>query len=59
MQIVLWDTRKNDVQKDFAGGLGVGMYPGGGGIRGRIIRHFYKRDFRPVALNFAYLAVWD
>lgn len=55
MQIVLWDTRKLDVSKDFAGGFGVGQYPGGGGLRGRVIRHFYKRDYRPVALNFAYL----
>ena len=24
MQVVLWDTRKLDVSKDFAGGFGVG-----------------------------------
>ena len=36
MRIVLWDTRKLDVAKDFAGGFGVGQYPGGGGIPGRI-----------------------
>ncbi len=56
MHVVLWDTRRNDVQKDFAGGLGVGMFPGGGGLRGRFIRRGYLRDHRPVALNFAYLA---
>ena len=47
MRVVLWDTRKLDVSKDFAGGYGVGQFPGGGGIGGRIIRHFYKRDYRP------------
>lgn len=56
MQVVLWDTRKLDVSKDFAGGFGVGQYPGHGGLRGRMIRGFYTRDRRPVALNFAYLA---
>jgi len=56
MRVVLWDTRKLDVAKDFAGGFGVGQYPGHGGLGGRIIRHFYKRDRRPVALVFAYLA---
>jgi tRNA A37 methylthiotransferase MiaB len=56
MRVVLWDTRKLDVAKDFAGGYGVGQFPGNGGIGGRIIRHFYKRDTRPVALVFAYLA---
>lgn len=56
MHVVLWDSRRLDVSKDFAGGFGVGQYPGGGGVRGRIVRHFYKRDHRPVALNFAYLA---
>jgi hypothetical protein len=50
MQVVLWDTRKLDASKDFAGGFGVGQYPGGGGVRGKIIRHFYKRDRRPAAL---------
>lgn len=55
MHFVLWDTRKLDVSKDFAGGFGVGQYPGGGGFRGRLIRAGYKRDYRPVALNFAYL----
>ncbi len=56
MRVVLWDTRKLDVAKDFAGGFGVGQYPGGGGIAGRIVRHFYKRDYRPVALVYGYLA---
>ncbi len=56
MKVNLFDTRINDAQKDFAGGMGVGMYPGGGGLRGRIVRGMYKRDYRPVALNFAYLA---
>jgi radical SAM superfamily enzyme YgiQ (UPF0313 family) len=56
MNVVLWDTRRNDVQKDFAGGMGVGMHPGTGGWRGKIVRHLYKQDYRPVAMNFAYLA---
>ena len=56
MHIVLWDTRRLDAEKDFAGGFGVGNYQGHGGIAGRVIRHFYKRDRRPVALNFAYMA---
>ena len=56
MRIVLWDTRKLDVAKDFAGGFGVGQYPGGGGIPGRIVRYMYKRDHRPVALVYSYLA---
>ena len=56
MHVVLWDTRKLDVAKDFAGGFGVGQYHGYGGFRGQVIRWAYKRDRRPVALNFAYLA---
>lgn len=56
MRVVLWDTRKLDVAKDFAGGYGVGQFPGHGGIGGRIVRHFFKRDHRPVALIFAHLA---
>jgi len=56
MQIVLWDTRKLDVSKDFAGGMGIGQYPHRDGIRNKIIRHFYKRDRRPAALLFAHLA---
>jgi radical SAM superfamily enzyme YgiQ (UPF0313 family) len=56
MHVVLWDTRKAEITKDFAGGLGVGMYHGGGGLRGRLVRRFFTRDCRPVALNFAYMA---
>ncbi|MEM8678832.1 MAG: radical SAM protein [Planctomycetota bacterium] len=56
MKITLWDTRKNDAQKDFAGGMGVGMFPGGGGLRGELVRRWYRRDYRPVAMAFAYLA---
>lgn len=56
MRIVLWDTRQLDVSKDFAGGFGVGQYPGGGGWRGKFVRFMYKRDRRPVALAFSYLA---
>lgn len=55
MRIVLWDTRQDDVEKDFAGGFGVGHYHGGGGVRGWIIRRMYRRDYRPPALHFAYL----
>jgi radical SAM superfamily enzyme YgiQ (UPF0313 family) len=56
MHVVLWDTRQLDAAKDFAGGFGVGQFPGGGGVRGRVVRYFFKRDRRPVALYFAYLA---
>jgi radical SAM superfamily enzyme YgiQ (UPF0313 family) len=56
MHIVLWDTRKLDVSKDFAGGFGVGQYPGYGGLRGKLIRHAFTRDWRPVGLLYAYLA---
>jgi radical SAM superfamily enzyme YgiQ (UPF0313 family) len=56
MHICLWDTRRRFVSKDFAGGFGVGMFPGGRNIRQRLVRWGYRRDFRPVALNFAYLA---
>lgn len=56
MKVVLWDTRQRDVSKDFAGGFGVGQYHGHGGWRGWIIRRLYKRDYRPAALVFAYLA---
>ena len=62
MNILLWDTRQLDVSKDFAGGFGVGMYRGGhhvrmvDGPRDAIIRWFYRRDRRPAALLFAYLA---
>ncbi len=54
-RVALWDTRRNDAQKDFAGGMGVGMHPGGGGLKGRMVRLMYRRDYRPVAMNFAYL----
>ena len=54
-KVLLWDTRLNDVQKDFAGGMGVGMHPGTGGLRGKIVQRMYRRDYRPTALNFAYL----
>jgi hypothetical protein len=56
MRVVLWDTRKLGASKDFAGGYGVGQYPARGGLRDWIIRRFYTRDRRPVALTFAYLA---
>lgn len=56
MRVVLWDTRKRDASKDFAGGYGVGQYPGGRGLRSKMIRWLFKRDRRPVALNFAYMA---
>ena len=56
MHIILCDTRKLDVSKDFAGGMGVGLFPAHGGLRGWIIRHGYTRDRRPVALLFAHLA---
>jgi anaerobic magnesium-protoporphyrin IX monomethyl ester cyclase len=56
MNILLCDTRQNDVSKDFAGGFGVGMYRGPGGPRDAIVRWFYRRDRRPAALLYAYLA---
>jgi radical SAM superfamily enzyme YgiQ (UPF0313 family) len=56
MRIVLWDTRRGDVSKDFAGGFGVGQYHSGGGLAGRIVRWGFQRDRRPTALVFAYLA---
>ena len=56
MRVVLWDTRQRDVAKDFAGGFGVGQFPARGGWRGRLVRYAFKRDRRPVALAFAYLA---
>ena len=55
MNIVLWDTRRNHAQKDFAGGMGVGMPQSDGGLRGKIVQRMYLRDYRPTALNFAYL----
>jgi radical SAM superfamily enzyme YgiQ (UPF0313 family) len=56
MLVCLWDTRQRGVSKDFAGGFGVGMFPGGRNLRQRLVRWGYRRDYRPVALNFAYLA---
>jgi anaerobic magnesium-protoporphyrin IX monomethyl ester cyclase len=56
MHIVLWDTRRNGVTKDFAGGFGVGQFPRGGGLLAAIIRRGMARDRRPVALAYAYLA---
>jgi hypothetical protein len=32
------------------------MFPGGRNLRQRLVRWGYRRDCRPVALNFAYLA---
>ncbi len=56
MHVVLWDARKLDASKDFAGGFGVGKYPGGRKFGDKVIRHFYTRDHRPVALLLAHLA---
>lgn len=56
LRVVLWDTRKNDVSKDFAGGMGIGQFPGGKSPRAKIIRRFYLRDHRPTALLFGHLA---
>ncbi len=56
MRVILWDTRKLGASKDFAGGFGIGLYPGTGGLRDHIIRYHYTRDRRPAALLFAHLA---
>ncbi len=56
MHIVLWDTRRADVTKDFAGGFGVGQFPQRAGLAARLIRRGFTRDRRPVALAYAYLA---
>ncbi len=56
MRIILWDTRRNDVSKDFAGGMGIGQFPGGKSLRAKIIRRFYLRDRRPTSLLFGHLA---
>jgi anaerobic magnesium-protoporphyrin IX monomethyl ester cyclase len=56
MRIVLWDTRKRDVTKDFSGGFGMGLYHGKRGFRGKFIRRMSQRDYRPVALLYANLA---
>lgn len=55
LRFALWDTRRRGVAKDFAGGFGVGQYRGRG-VAGRLIGHFFARDRRPVALQYAYLA---
>ena len=55
MKVCLWDTRRNNVQKDFAGGMGVGMPQKSAHFRENFIRRMYLRDYRPTALNFAYL----
>jgi len=56
MNICLWDTNQRGISKDFAGGFGVGMFNGTASIRQRLVRWGYRRDCRPVALNYAYLA---
>ena len=56
MHVVLWNTNRFDVSKDFAGGFGIGLYHGGQTLRSRVVRRFYRRDCRPVALVFPYLA---
>lgn len=56
MKIIFWDTVKQDVSKDFAGGMGIGKFRVRQGFRDRIIRHFFTRDRRPVALLWAHLA---
>ena len=55
MHVILWNTRQLDVSKDFAGGYGIGQFPGHGGIR-VTLRHFFNRDHRPVSLLYGYLA---
>ena len=55
MNVCLWDTRRNNAQKDFAGGMGVGMPEKSSSFRENFIRRMYLRDYRPTALNFAYL----
>lgn len=55
MHIALCDTRYGGVFKDFAGGFGVGTFRGHS-LRGKVIEHFYNRDFRPSALALGYLA---
>ncbi|MCA9233893.1 MAG: radical SAM protein [Planctomycetales bacterium] len=56
MHIALWDTRRRHVTKEFGAGFGMGAYHGLGGLRGKLIRRWYVRDRRPVALAYAYLA---
>jgi len=54
MRVVLWDTHWGGVFKDFAGGYGVGTFRGDC-LRTRLLERMYTRDFRPVALAYAYL----
>ncbi len=56
MDVVLWDTRRRGVTKDFAAGFGMGAYHGKGGWRGRWLRRWYLRDRRPVTLALANMA---
>ncbi|HEX4148193.1 MAG TPA: radical SAM protein [Pirellulales bacterium] len=56
MRIVLWDTRRRGVGKDFAGGFGVGRYTAARGLPGLVMRNFIGREHRPVALLYAHLA---
>ena len=56
MHIVLWDTRKSDVSKDFAGGFGIGQYVGDGTFSQPHDSPFLQARTRPTALLFAYLA---
>ncbi|MBS0209023.1 MAG: radical SAM protein [Planctomycetes bacterium] len=56
MHVILWDTRRGDIAKDFAGGFGVGVYHGRGGLRGQLLRHWFRQERRPPALALAYLA---
>jgi hypothetical protein len=56
MHVCLWDTRQRGISKEFAGGFGVGMFSGGRNLRQRLVRWGYRRDRRPAALTFAYLA---
>jgi radical SAM superfamily enzyme YgiQ (UPF0313 family) len=56
MHVVLWDTQRRGVTKDFAGGFGVGRYTAARGVAGGIIRHFIGREHRPVSLLYAHLA---
>jgi len=43
MNVCLWDTRRNNVQKDFAGGMGVGMPEKSSNFRENFIRRMYLR----------------
>jgi anaerobic magnesium-protoporphyrin IX monomethyl ester cyclase len=56
MHVVLWNTRKLGAAKEFAGGFGVGPYPGRRGLRDWLIRRFFRTDRLPVPLLYAHLA---